>query len=240
MPYKSLPTSYLQRQGKDSKGKGRTALQSSSTSSDYRRLSSRGGSGSGNGLTITTAKQGASINDLANLAIGVLVGRVARVTALTVVLARSSTRRGLSSSGLSRSDTSLDNRLAITAAQQRASIDDLANLTTGVLVSRVARITALVVILSRSSTSRGWGGTGLSRSGASLDDRLASCVNKKRAAVDVLARLAVGVLMSRIAGVAALAVVLARGSASWGLSSSRSGRGRSGGSVVNGFAVGVD
>lgn len=168
------------------------------------------------------------------------MGRVARVTALAIVLPRCGTRRGLSGSRLGRSSISLDNRLAVTAAKQRASFNYLANLTTGVLVSRVARVTALIVVLSRSGTSRGLGGTRLSRSSASLDNRLASGINKKRAAVDVLARLAVRVLMSRVAGVATLAVILARRSASWGLRSSRSRRSRSGGRVVNGFAVGID
>lgn len=168
------------------------------------------------------------------------MSRVARVASLAIVLSGGGTRRGLSSSRLSRSNTSLNNRLSITAAKQGASIDDLANLTTGVLVSRVARVTALVVVLSGSRTSRGRGGTRLGRGGTSLDNGLASGVNKERAAVDVLARLAVRVLVGRVAGVAALAVVLAGGSTGRGLRGSRSGRGRSGGRVVNGLAAGID
>lgn len=102
-------------------------------------------------------------------------------------------------------------------------------------MSRVARIAAFAVVRSRPSASNSL--CSLGRSSTSLDDWFAADINQKRAAIDKLASCTTGILMGRVARIAALAVEGSRRSASRSLRRLSS---RSSGHVIDRLAISAD
>lgn len=88
---------------------------------------SRGAGALHDGLAVLVAEDGAAVDDVALLAVGVLVGGVARVVAHGIVLA------GVGAGRLGHG----------AVAQEVAAVDGVAGLAVGVLVGRVARVATL-------------------------------------------------------------------------------------------------
>ena len=181
-----------------------------------------GGCG-GDGLVAAFAEDVAAVKLDAALAVGILVRRVARVAALGVVGAwgGAGASRRRSGRGGRAASLALDDRRAAGIGQQRAAVNVLALLAVRVLVRRVARVAALGVVVA-------WGGAGASRrrsgrggraAGLTLGDRLAAGIGQQRAAINVLALLAVRVLVRWVARVATLSIVVARSGAVGGCDS---------------------
>ncbi len=90
--------------------------------------------------------------------------------------------------------------LAAGITEQRAAVNGLACLPIGVLVSRIARVATLAIIVAGAGALVGGvGRSGLSTRGGGAHDGSAIAITKHRAAINSLASLPIGVLMSRVA-----------------------------------------